>query len=55
MILWQLVKVAPPELYEIESVIKKQGDGKHLKFFVKWTDYPESQNGWVAERDILIV
>jgi Chromo (CHRromatin Organisation MOdifier) domain len=51
----ELQKIPTPELYEIERVIRKQGEGKDLKFYVKWVDYPESQNNWVPVRDIVLL
>jgi Integrase core domain len=51
----ELQKIPTPELFEIEQVIRKKGEGKNLKFYVKWVDYPESQNNWVSLRDIVIL
>ena len=37
----------PPDVYEVEEVLKKKGKGKNEQYFVKWLGYPSKFNLWI--------
>ena len=45
----ELQRVQPPEMYDIESIIKKRKKRGKVQFFVKWANYPNSFNSWVED------
>jgi transposase InsO family protein len=32
--------------YEVEAIVNHRGHGSGIEYFVKWKDYPDSQNTW---------
>ena len=40
-------------IFYIENIIKERTKAKSREFLVKWIDYPESENSWVKQKDIL--
>jgi hypothetical protein len=51
----ELQKIEPPELFEIEKILSKEGRGEKTQFFVKWVDYPDSENNWVSLKEVVII
>lgn len=45
----ELQKVQPPEMYDIESIIKKRKRKGKTQYLVKWLNYPDSFNSWVED------
>jgi transposase InsO family protein len=41
--------VKTDDVYEIEKILKTRKRGGKVEYFVKWKDYPEKFNSWVAE------
>lgn len=43
----------PTKTYPVEKILDKQVDknGK-VRYYLKWKNYPDSQNAWVNEEDL---
>jgi hypothetical protein len=44
---------SPDRLYVIEKIVKTQKRRDGLWHFIKWRNYPKSQNSWVPAREIV--
>ncbi len=38
--------------FEVERILKHGGDKENRRYFVKWKNYPESDNSWVQAADL---
>ena len=45
----KIVGESEEEVYEMEAIRAHRLIGKKREYFVKWKDYPEDRNSWVAE------
>ena len=49
----ELQRVAKPETFIVERVIRSTGRGRTRKHLVKWLGYPDSFNSWIADTDFV--
>lgn len=47
----ELQRVALPDTYQIERIVRRRKRGNTKYFLVKWLGYPESFNSWISEYD----
>ena len=43
------------DVYEVEKILKKQGRGSNVQYFVKWLGYPNKFNSWVNASEINMI
>jgi transposase InsO family protein len=48
----ELQPVSSETAYRVERVIRKRVRNKILEYFVKWMNYPPSQNSWIQAKDL---
>ena len=41
------------DVYRVEKILRKRKRRVVVEYFVKWKDYPDKFNSWVAESNIL--
>jgi len=49
----ELQKVAKPETYVVERVLRTTGRGRNKRHLVKWLGYPETFNSWISDADFV--
>ena len=45
-------KISDP-VYRIEKIIKRRKKNKRIEYFVKWLNYPENYNSWIASENVI--
>ena len=50
----ELQKVAPPEFFSLEKILKEKKIGGKKHYFVKWLNQPEKFNSWVSEDQVIL-
>ena len=43
----------PPDIYKMESIVKKRGTGRNCQYLIKWEGYDETENTWEPEKNIV--
>lgn len=54
---WAFLQAAPPaekcESFQIEAILQERDSQKKKEYLVKWHGYPDSQNTWEQEHDLI--
>lgn len=48
----ELTRVSEPEIYEIEQVLNRRGQGRNEEVYVKWLGYGDQHNSWIPAANI---
>uniref|UniRef100_V5GT36 Uncharacterized transposon-derived protein F54H12.3 n=1 Tax=Anoplophora glabripennis TaxID=217634 RepID=V5GT36_ANOGL len=50
---WELLKTKYPNVYLVQSILKKKKKNNKTLFFCKWLGLPASQNSWINKADFV--
>ncbi|RWS00504.1 uncharacterized protein B4U80_09874 [Leptotrombidium deliense] len=47
------LQVIKPTMYRIEKILRRRLFGNRMQYFVKWLNYPSSENSWIDANDVI--
>jgi hypothetical protein len=51
----EIQRISSETPYRIEKVIKKRKNNGRIEFYVKWLNYPQSENSWISMKELMML
>jgi hypothetical protein len=48
----ELQEIGDKPAYRVEKILKRKKIGNILHYYVKWTNYPASENSWIPAKNL---